>query len=65
MAGATFVDQNIANDHPILAAHPVGVMDPHARTPIGEIIDLAKNGERNPDVLCDQALIDLRSRRLS
>ena len=29
------------------------------------IIDLAKNGERNPDVLCDQALIDLRSRRLS
>jgi hypothetical protein len=28
------------------------------------IIELAKNGEQNPDLLCEQALIDLRSRRL-
>jgi hypothetical protein len=36
----------------------------HANAVIAtRIIDLAKGGERNPDVLCDRALDDLRSQQ--
>jgi hypothetical protein len=39
----------------------VGLCDDNVKQAIArKIIDLAKAGERNPDVLCEQALKDIR-----
>ena len=39
----------------------IGRTDPAAAKAAERIIELAKDGERNPDLLCDGALKDLRT----